>query len=278
MKDGVDVRLRKEQVAYRRGRSTNKHIFVLRNIVEQALEWQAPLYLNFVDSRRAFDSIHRESLWNIMKWHGIPDKFIRITKLLHSNTQCCVSDDGCNSEWFSVDTGVKQGCIMAGFLFLLMIDYTMRKTTEAATRGIRWKFTTCLEDMDFADDIFLISSVREHMQSKTTCLNKTAKTTGLNVSTEKTKILGINHKNKAPVILNSEPIEVIEEFKYLGSIISKDGDAKQDIAARKKKAQAAFSFNFGRSGNQNQLVRQQKSKFTEAMYELSYYTAQRAGG
>ena len=240
LKNGVDVRLRKEQAAYRRGRSTSEHIFVLRNIVEQALEWQAPLYLNFVDFRRAFDSIHRESLWNIMKWYGIPDKFIQIIKLLHSSTQCCVSDGGCNSEWFSVDTGVKQGCVMAGFLFLLVIDYTMRKTTETATRGIRWKFTTCLEDLDFADDIVLISSAREHMQSKTTCLNKSAKTTGLNVSTEKTKILRINHKSKEPVILNNEPIEEVEEFKYLGSIISKDGGAKQDIAARKKKAQAAF--------------------------------------
>ena len=67
IRDGVDTKLRKEQAGFRRGRSTVEQIFILRNIIEQVAEWQSTLYITFVDFEKAFDSVHRESLWKI---HG----------------------------------------------------------------------------------------------------------------------------------------------------------------------------------------------------------------
>ena len=49
----------------------------------------------------------------------------------------------------------------------LAVDLTMRRTTERHSNGIRWNFTSMLEDVDFADDIVLVSSKYEHMQNKT---------------------------------------------------------------------------------------------------------------
>ena len=66
MKKGVDKKLRKEQAGFRPKGSTTEQIFILRNILEQANEWRAGLYAHFVDFEKAFDSLHRESLWNIM--------------------------------------------------------------------------------------------------------------------------------------------------------------------------------------------------------------------
>ena len=54
--------LREEQAGFRRGRSTTEQLFILRNIIEQCTEWNATLFINFVDFEKAFDSIHRESL------------------------------------------------------------------------------------------------------------------------------------------------------------------------------------------------------------------------
>ena len=42
---------------------TVEHIFILRNIIEQVVEWQSTLYITSVDFKKAFDSVHRESLW-----------------------------------------------------------------------------------------------------------------------------------------------------------------------------------------------------------------------
>jgi len=107
--DEVNKQLRQEQAGFRRGRSTTEQIFILRNIIEQSIEWQSSLYVNFVDFEKAFDSIHQDSLWKIMKTYGIPEKFIRIIKLLYEDTLCTVIDGSQESASFKVITGVKQG-------------------------------------------------------------------------------------------------------------------------------------------------------------------------
>jgi len=55
-----------------------------------------------------------------------------------------------------------------GFLFLLVVDWVMRRTTEGRRTGIRWNFTDVLEDLDFADDIALLAPKYEHIQEKLT--------------------------------------------------------------------------------------------------------------
>ena len=72
---------------------------------------------------------------------------------------------------------------MSGFLFLLVINWIMRKTTTANNNtGIRWKMTTKLDDLDFADDITLLSSSKDHMQNKFNSLNNYATQTGLKIN------------------------------------------------------------------------------------------------
>lgn len=72
----VDCRLRKEQAGYRKGRGTTEQVFILRNIIEQGNVWQAAHYLNFIDFKKAFDSILLESMRAIMKKYGVPEKII----------------------------------------------------------------------------------------------------------------------------------------------------------------------------------------------------------
>ncbi|KAK3760073.1 hypothetical protein RRG08_064743 [Elysia crispata] len=64
----VDGKLREEQAGFRQGRGCIDQIFTLRNIIEQCIEWQRELYINFVDFEKAFDSIHRNSLWKILRY------------------------------------------------------------------------------------------------------------------------------------------------------------------------------------------------------------------
>ena len=74
---GVDKKLRKDQAGFRPERSTFEQIFILRNILEQANECREGLYAH-LDFKKAFDSVHRESLWNIMRSYRIPDKMVRV--------------------------------------------------------------------------------------------------------------------------------------------------------------------------------------------------------
>ena len=154
----VDASLRKEQAALGQDRGTVDQIFILRNILEQVNEWNATLYIHFVDFKKAFDFTHKDSLWIIMRQYGIPQKLVQMVKTLYGDFQCSVIDENETTDWFPVMTGVKQGCCMSGFLFLLVIDWVMRKTVEGERTGTRWNFTTVLEDLDFVDDLALLSS------------------------------------------------------------------------------------------------------------------------
>ena len=112
------------------------------------------LYVHFVDFEKAFDFIHRESLWTIMKSYGIPPKMVNIVKAFYDDIECAILDDDRDTtEWFKTKTGVKQGCNMSGFLFLLVIDFVMTRALREDSTCLRWKFTSKLEDLDFADDI-----------------------------------------------------------------------------------------------------------------------------
>ena len=126
--NGVDIKLRKGQAGFRPGRSTVEQIYILRNIVEQAVEWNSSLYVCFVDYEKAFDSVHRSTLWKIMESYGIPPKLVRIVSTMYDGSQCAVVCDTGQTDWFDVKSGVKQGCNMSGFLFLLVIDWIMRRT------------------------------------------------------------------------------------------------------------------------------------------------------
>ena len=89
LQDAVDRILRDEQAGFRRGHSCTEQIFVLLNIIEQSLEHQQDLIINFIDYKKAFDSVRRLSLWKILKHYGIPDRYIEIFKALYNNSSCC---------------------------------------------------------------------------------------------------------------------------------------------------------------------------------------------
>jgi hypothetical protein len=78
----VDATLRKVQAGFRQGRGCTDQIFALRNIMEQCIEWNAPVVINFIDFKKAFDSVHRETLWKILLSYGIPPKIVTREEVL----------------------------------------------------------------------------------------------------------------------------------------------------------------------------------------------------
>lgn len=237
---GVDSLLRKEQAGFRRGRGTVDQIFILRNILEQVNEWNATLYIHFVDFEKAFDSIHRDSQWIIMQQYGIPHKLIRMVQALYDGFQCAVIDENETTEWFPVMTGVKQGCCMSGFLFLLAIDWVMRKTVEGGKTGIRWNFMSVLEDLDFADDIALLSSTMQHLQQKTRKLEENAAMVGLKLNDKKCKIMKTNSKSEDKLQVQRNDVEEVESFTYLGAVVTQDGGGTADVKKRVALASGQF--------------------------------------
>jgi hypothetical protein len=96
----VDATLRENQAGFRKGRSCLEQIFTLRNIIEQSSEYQREITINFIDLKKAFDSVHRLPLWKILKQYGIPDQDIEAFKALYKKSSCCVKTANGYTEFF----------------------------------------------------------------------------------------------------------------------------------------------------------------------------------
>jgi len=152
-----------------------------------------------------------------------------------------VKTDSGVTEFFHIITGVRQGCILSPFLFLLVIDFVMRNAVDVTKLGMQWTEQTRLTDLDFADDIGLLAETWEGLQELTTNLEAEAKKVGLRISAEKTKTMQISSDQvTSPLIINQQNIEHVHKFTYLGSIFTDDGDVTTDVNCRLGKAAAVF--------------------------------------
>ena len=240
LKEEVDKELRDHQAGFRKERSCTDQIATLRIIIEQSIEWNSSLYVCFVDYEKAFDSLDRETLWKLLRHYGVPMKFVNLIKNSYSGMTCKVVHGGTLSDGFEVKTGVRQGCLLSPFLFLLAIDWIMKTTTEGRNNGIQWSLWKQLDDLDFADDLALLSHKQQQMQDKTTRLFDVSSKTGLKIHKGKTKLLKINHRNQDPILIENEPLEEVDSFTYLGSVVDQIGGTDSDVKARIGKARASF--------------------------------------
>ena len=153
---------------------------------------------------------------------------------------CQILHEGQLSDSIEVKTGVRQGCLLSPMLFLLAIDWIMKSTTAGMKTGIQWSLMNQLDDLDFADDIALLSHSSEQMQTKTNRLNSFSQSTGLKINIKKTKLLKINTGNEDTITVEEKPVEAVESFTYLGSIVDQKGGTESDVKSRIGKARAAF--------------------------------------
>ena len=166
MKNTIDKELRDEQAGFRKEKSCTDEIATLRVMVEQTLEWQISLYVCFVDFEKAFDSMDRHSIWRILRHYRVPGKIFNIIGLLYEELTCQVIHDWRLSDEFAVTTGVRRGCLLLPLLFLIVLDWVTRQAYASSGKGIQWAFMKKLEDLDFANDLALLTHYLQDMQEK----------------------------------------------------------------------------------------------------------------
>ena len=138
-----------------------------------------------------------------------------------------------------------QGDTLAPYLFIIMIDYIMRTSTNESNhlgltiseRQSRRYPATKLTDTDFADDIALFSDSIEDAQSLLTLVVNAAKSVGLNINEDKTEYMTINIPNNTELQANGKTLNRVDNFKYLGSWVE---NTSKDLKIRKGQAWTAI--------------------------------------
>ena len=110
--------LPEEQCGFRPHRSTTDMMFAVRRLQELGRKARVPLFLCFIDLQKAYDSLDRTLLWQVLARFGTPPQMIEVIRQFHDGMRACVrSYDGRCSEWFEVAQGLRQGCVLSPLLF-----------------------------------------------------------------------------------------------------------------------------------------------------------------
>ena len=262
----VDSMVRENQCGFRRGRGCADHLFSLRTIMEKAREFRRPLHLCFVDLSKAYDSVNREALWQVLeRRYHIPQAILRLLKALHRGNHGVVRAYGQLSSDFAINNGVRQGDVLAPTLFNLFLDAVLSKTfsmvpdqgvqlvyhPEAKLIGDRRKPThsLSLSDLEYADDICLASESRSSLEQMLLALDKNCAEMGLSINARKTKIMSVDpSRSTGPdqvlaegvKLISEDVVENAEEYEYLGSLLTRDCTLDREISRRIGKAAASF--------------------------------------
>src|SRR6218665_929203 len=133
------------------------------------------MLINFIDFKKAFDNVHRQSLCKIIKSYEIPQRIIDIIQNFYDGSRCAVVGHGGEvGEWFQLITGVRQGCVLSPLIFALVVDWVMTRVMSVKDAGIRWINVDRLGDLDFADDIAMFQNSWKGMKELTDRTQKRA--------------------------------------------------------------------------------------------------------
>jgi len=99
------------------------------------------------------DSIDREKLYSIMVDFNIPRKLVRLTRQTMENSESRVKIQENLIDPFKINQGLKQGDVLAPMLFILALEYAVRKTTVDTNASLLHKSTQLAE---YTDDINIL--------------------------------------------------------------------------------------------------------------------------
>ena len=72
----------------------------------------------FTDLQKAYHTVERTFLWQVLTRVGVPPQMIAVIRQFHDGMRACVRPgDGGYSDWFEVEQGLRQGCVLSPLLF-----------------------------------------------------------------------------------------------------------------------------------------------------------------
>ena len=195
----------------------------------------------FVDFRKAFDSISRDLMFEILSLYGIPSIIVDAIRSLYTNTSATIITPDGETDQFNIAAGVLQGDTLAPFLFIVVLDYVLRLSLDnMKEKGLMTKPRQSsrypaqhLTDLDFADDLALTSDSIKDAETLLQSLEEAASKVGLYCNEGKTEFITTSPKPTDLRSLNGITIKRVVDFKYLGAHIV---DSQKDFNIRKAMA------------------------------------------
>ncbi|KAF7249402.1 Retrovirus-related Pol polyprotein from type-2 retrotransposable element R2DM [Varanus komodoensis] len=193
--------------------------------MEKAREFQKNIC--FIDYVKDFDCVDHNKLRQVLKEMGVPDHLICLLRNLYAGQEATVRSGHGTTDWFKIEKGVRQGCILSPCLFNLYAEHIMRKVgLDESPVGIKIAGRN-INNLRYADDTTLMAESEEELKSLLMRMKEESTKFGLKLNIKKTKIMASSHLTSWQI--DGEEMEEVTDFIFLGSKITADGDCSQEI-------------------------------------------------
>ena len=168
--DSIDDRLRDRQYGFRKRRSYADPVHIVRRVQELYESTHSPLYLVFLDWKQAFDRLSREGLVSSLRRIGFSDHYLKVIEGMYEDPRFSVRDSHGTSKEHKQSSGIRQGCPLSPYLFVIFMSVFMHDVEQEYVRRHDHPprvhtVTDPLFDLEYADDVLLMTKTRQQMQS-----------------------------------------------------------------------------------------------------------------
>ena len=151
------------QARFKKGRGTRDQVANICWIIEKSREFQKNIYFCFIDYTKA--CVDHDKLWKILKELGIPDHLTCLLRNLYAGQEATVRTGHGTTDWFQIEKGVCQGCILSPCLFTFYAEYIMRNAgLDEAQAGIKIAGRN-ISNLRYADDTTLMVEREKELKS-----------------------------------------------------------------------------------------------------------------
>ena len=234
------------KAGFRKDFRTTDNIFVLKSLVDK--QKQTPqgkasemLHCCFVDFKKAFDTVPRGLLWQVLERVGVRGPILDCIKSLYTHDSAAVRNSEGISEIFDCLMGVKQGGPLSATLFGLFVDGLEQHLMDTVGHDAPSLSGVLIPLLLYADDLIIMSTTAAGLQRQLDALQQFCQQRQLSVNLSKTKVVTFGSKAACQAfIFNSNEVERVESYKYLGFECNKTSGTRRLAACLFCKESNAF--------------------------------------
>jgi exonuclease III len=226
------VHLHESQAAFRENRSCEDQVYMLTTIAQSALHAGVPLFIFFLDVRKAYDTVWRDALFYKLFKKGVQGKLARVIWEMMDKTASRLSMGGQCSDYFDVNIGVGQGDPLSTYLFNVFIDDLLERLAsqprETKIPLVSSDNPHCaIANLTYADDVGAISPSALGLQSHIDVIAGWMRQNRCRPNVEKSKVMVVNPTRASTIptfTMCGQTLERVTTFKYLGIWFSEKGN------------------------------------------------------
>ena len=233
LEDKIEDHLQETQFGFRKQKGTADALNCIRRIIEKGEMTGTKTILMLLDWEKAFDKVRKNGLLKVLERMGVEKKMLAVIEAMYNKPTFMVEMEGQQSAWKTQETGIRQGCPLSPYLFIILMTvlfhdiHRLHTPNEGRARIKGANFDEVL----YADDTICVSQSEVALEKKLKAIEADGNKYGLKLNKAKCEILKFGDV-RAIHFEDGSIIKVKDKVKYLGCKLNNEANPAKELQDR----------------------------------------------